>query len=322
MDSGNNQNLIEMQAASLDFGRGTGVFDLTFNLSAGTILGFIGPSGCGKTTTMRLLTGIYESTAGLVRVFGKNPVNFQDADKARIGYLPQHFILYQYLSAEENLHFMGGMYGMSLMERRARIDRLLDFLDLHAARKRLGRHLSGGMQRRLMLAGALLHNPELIFADEPTAGIDPILRSRIWQNFHQLRDDGHTLLVTTQYVGEAAFCDLVAVMCNGRLVTIDAPQALRRKAMGGDIIHLQAEADTGFLVMEYLDSLPQVKKVERVKDEQDGMYVFVEDTSKELPALLSILNEDLGTIPLIAEPYLPPFDEVFVRLIQPVQETG
>jgi ABC-2 type transport system ATP-binding protein len=276
----------------------------------------IGPSGCGKTTTIRLLNGIYGPTSGEVRVFGKDPLQFGQADKARIGYIPQQFILYPTLSAEENLHFLGGIYGMSPGERKAKIQPLLEFVELVDARKRLARKLSGGMQRRLMLAGALLHDPDFLIADEPTAGIDPILRARIWENFRELRNQGKTLLVTTQYVGEAAYCDQVAIMRKGRLVTVDTPRGLQRQAMGGEVIHLQVETEQLVACMRFLEDLPQVSKAERVESEADGIYVFVEDAGKELPNLLAILRDQRDVTPKVAEPYMPAFDEVFVRLIQ------
>jgi ABC-2 type transport system ATP-binding protein len=307
---------IVMDNASLDFGGGAGVFDLNLSLPQGSILGMIGPSGCGKTTTIRLLNGIFGPTSGEVRVFGKNPLGFTQADKARIGYIPQQFILYPTLSAEENMHFLGGIYGMSPKERKAKIQPLLEFVDLIEARKRLARKLSGGMQRRLMLAGALLHDPDFLIADEPTAGIDPILRARIWENFRELRNQGKTLLVTTQYVGEAAYCDRVAIMRKGRLVTVDTPKGLQRQAMDGEVIHLQVEQSQLAECMHFLEDLPQVFKSERVPGEADGMYIFVEDAGKELPSLLVLLRDQRGVTPKIAEPYLPAFDEVFVRLIQ------
>jgi ABC-2 type transport system ATP-binding protein len=308
--------MFRLDNASLDFGGGAGVFELNLSLSAGAILGMIGPSGCGKTTTVRLLNGIYASTSGEVRVFDKDPArSFNESDKTRIGYIPQQFILYSTLSAEENLHFMGGIYGMPPRERRARIKPLLEFIDMVDARNRLAGKLSGGMQRRLMLASALLHNPDFIIADEPTAGIDPILRARIWENFRSLRNQGKTLLVTTQYVGEAAYCDMVAVMRRGRLVTVDTPAGLRRQAMGGDVIHLQVEKSQVVMCQEFLEKLEQVSRVERVNNEEGGLFVYVENAGKELPTLLANLREQGEITPGKAEPYLPAFDEVFVRLI-------
>ena len=312
--------MFNMDNVSLDFGGGAGVFNLNLSLPHGAILGMIGPSGCGKTTTIRLLNGIYGPTSGEVRVFDKNPAKFLDVEKARIGYIPQHFILYPTLTAEENLHFMGGIYGMSTRERGEKIPTLLEFVDMFDARNRLASKLSGGMKRRLMLASSLLHDPDFIIADEPTAGIDPIMRARIWENFRALRDQGKTLLVATQYVGEAAYCDQVAVMRRGRLVTVDTPTGLRRQAMGGEVIHLQVEKGQVAKCEGILCKLPNVSRVERLPDETDGLFVYVQDAGKELPHLLIVLREQAVKTPKKAEPYLPAFDEVFVRLIHKAED--
>lgn len=312
----NSQPALMMEAASLDFGGGAGVFDLDFSLPGGSILGVIGPSGCGKTTTIRLLNGIFSPTSGEVRVFGKKPVEFDNQEKGRLGYIPQQFILYPNLSVEENLNFLGGIYGMPGDERKAKIQPLLDFVELSEARRRTARKLSGGMQRRLMLAGALLHEPDLLFADEPTAGIDPILRARIWENFRALRDQGKTLLVTTQYVGEAAYCDQVAVMRRGRLVAIDTPSGLRRRALGGELIYLQVEEAHVSNVVRLLNDLPEVKNLDLIQHDPGGLYVLVDEAGKMMPILLTVLKEKLGLSPRVAEPFTPSFDEVFVRLIR------
>jgi ABC-2 type transport system ATP-binding protein len=312
----NGKYIIELNDASLVFSNGKGVFNLNFQLKPGTILGLIGPSGSGKTTTIRLLTGIIQQTGGEVLVFNKNPSEFKDADKSRIGYIPQHFLMYQNLNVEENLNFMAGMYGLTPQENHDHMNFLLKFFELDSARRRLGRHLSGGMQRRLMLAGALLHKPDLIFADEPTAGIDPILREKTWEHFRKLRKEGATLIVTTQYVGEAAHCDIVAVMRKGKLFVSGTPKKLRKQAMGGEIIHLQIETDHVFQVMEFLDNLPKVKKVEQVEGKKDQLFLYTSNASKEIPNIINALRENLHITPKKVEPYLPPFDEVFVRLIK------
>jgi len=311
----------EMDQVCLDFGGGVGVFDLDFSVPQGTILGMIGPSGCGKTTTIRMLNGVLKPTSGEVRVFGKDPQNFDGSDKTRIGYIPQQFILYPNLSVQENMHFLGGIYGMSPGERKTRMQSLLEFVDLQDASKRLGRNLSGGMQRRLMLAGALFHDPYLLIADEPTAGIDPILRARIWENFRELRHQGKTLLVTTQYVGEAAYCDLVAVMRDGRLVTVDTPRGLQRMAMGGEVIHLQVEESQLVECINFLETLPQVSNVDIVIGDPGSIHVLVDDSAGEIPNLLALIKVQLDITPKIAEPYLPSFDEVFVRLIQKAEKS-
>jgi len=306
---------ISMSGASHDFGGGAGVFDIDLSLKSGSILGIIGPSGCGKTTMIRMINGILGTTSGEVSVFGKDPTKFKAEDKIRVGYIPQHFILYKNLNVLENMHFIGGIFGMQSEERREKIPPLLDFVDLTDARKRLARQLSGGMQRRLMLAGALLHTPDILIADEPTAGIDPILRARIWENFRELRDQGKTLLVTTQYVGEAAFCDQVAVMRQGRLLIVDTPVGLQHQAMGGEVIHLQVK-DEILDVLQFLEDQPEVQRVEMARGEFDGLFLYVENASESLAIILSKLKEERGVTPSIAEPYLPSFDEVFVKLIQ------
>jgi ABC-2 type transport system ATP-binding protein len=309
-----------MEKASHDFGGGAGVFDIDFSLKPGEILGIIGPSGCGKTTMIRMINGILNPTSGGVQVFGKAPKKFDEVDKMRVGYIPQHFILYPNLNVEENMHFIGGIFGMRKQERKEKLDSLLDFVDLSDARKRLAKKLSGGMQRRLMLAGALLHTPDILIADEPTAGIDPILRSRIWNNFRELRDEGKTLMVTTQYVGEAAFCDKVAVMRKGKLITIDTPRGLQQQAMGGEVVHIEVGMQEVKKAMVFLMGLSQVSKVEIMPGKTKDLFIFVDDASKAIPKLLSQLKESVDISPTIAEPYLPSFDEVFVKLIQNIEE--
>ncbi|NJM07175.1 ABC transporter ATP-binding protein [Candidatus Gracilibacteria bacterium] len=243
--------IANVEAATLDFGNGVGLFDINLQLPQGTILGMIGPSGCGKTTTVRLMTGRFPPNSGKVTVMGRDPTTFSAVERARMGYMPQLFVLYPELTVRENINFVASLYGVPY-QRKERMDELLNFVELYDARDRLARKLSGGMQRRLMLAAILFHNPELIFADEPTAGIDPILRDRFWEKFRSLRDEGRTLLVTTQYVGEAAYCDYVAVMRKGRLLHVETPENLRRKAFDGEIVTLDVDADRVGQVLDLL----------------------------------------------------------------------
>jgi ABC-2 type transport system ATP-binding protein len=199
-------------------------------VAPGTIVGLIGPSGCGKTTLIRTLTGVVRPDRGKVRMFGKDPWKFTGDDRRRFGYQPQKPVLFPNLSLWGNLSFVASMYGVPLRGRRRRLRDILDFVDLHGQRRTLFVKASGGMQRRVALAATLVHDPEIVFLDEPTAGVDPILRERFWERFRELRDEGRTLVVCTQLVSEAACCDQVAVMADGRLIAVDTPDGLRQRA--------------------------------------------------------------------------------------------
>src|SRR5919199_1961091 len=230
--------LVSMEGVSRRYGELVALDDVTLQVPRGTILGVIGPSGSGKTTLIRLLTGTLDPTEGTVTVLGQNPRKFTRHAREKLGYMPQHFVLYDELTASENLSFVASLFGLLWPGRGRRVNQMLKLVDLWDARGRRARQLSGGMQRRLELACALVHDPVLLFVDEPTAGLDPVLRQTIWTEFRRLRDVGRTLVVTTQYVGEAEYCDAVAVMAQGRMIALAAPDDLRRMALGGDVIEI------------------------------------------------------------------------------------
>jgi ABC-2 type transport system ATP-binding protein len=311
---------VELRDVTLRFSDEAGVEDLTLQVPAGTIFGLIGPSGSGKTTTVRLCTGVYRPQQGSIRVLGQRPGRANRRLREQIGYVPQLFTLYPNLTAWENLSFVASLYGLPYRGRRRVMSQLLDFVELGAAKHRLGRQLSGGMQRRLMLASALIHNPNLIFADEPTAGIDPVLRNKFWEHFRELRDQGRTLFVTTQYVGEVAGCDLVGVMREGRLVLVDTPDGLRQTALGGEIIRLVVEPEGVRLAAEVLIRHPAVNDVRRERGEPGTLFLTVEEAGEALPALIGLLGETPGVTVRVAEEYLPPFDDVLVSLLRQDEE--
>ena len=209
---------------------------LSFEVKRGTIFGVIGPSGCGKTTTIRMLLGVMRPTSGELRVLGREPHKFRRRDRERLGYMPQQFVLFPELSVSENMGFAASIYGMSFFGRGNRIRRTLELVELWDARSRPAGQLSGGMQRRLELAATLIHDPDVLFLDEPTAGIDPVLRSKFWDHFRALRDEGRTIIVTTQYVTEAEYCDEILVLREGQKVAIGTPDAVRQMAMGGEVV--------------------------------------------------------------------------------------
>lgn len=309
---------IQARGLSKQFGDDFAVRDLNFDVPSGSIFGLIGPSGSGKTTTIRLLTGVYAPTSGEVHVLGMNPKRFNAAARERIGYMPQLFVLYPDLSVWENMNFTASLYGISLFRRKAVLNSLLDLVDLGPHKNKLARQISGGMQRRLTLAATMLHDPQLIFFDEPTAGIDPILRSRIWDRFKELREAGRTLLVTTQYVGEAAYCDYIGVLARGHMLFVDTPTGLRHRAFGGEVIDVHTEQ-----LMHYQD-LFDLRKLAFVKKEieslpENGLRITVEDAGTATPELLEWFQSRNIPVTSVSE-FLPPFDDVFVMLVEAAGE--
>jgi ABC-2 type transport system ATP-binding protein len=311
--------IIRAQELAKKFGADVAVRDVSLEVPRGQIFGFIGPSGSGKTTTIRMLTGYYAPTSGNVSVFGYPPTHFTREQRARIGYMPQLFVFYPHLSIWENLNFAASIYGMPL-RRKERMQEVLDFVELFEHRKKLGRNISGGMQRRLSLAATLVHEPQLIFLDEPTASIDPVLRQKFWEHFRALRDEGHTLFITTQYVSEAAYCDLVGIINHGMLLTVDTPEGLRRRAYGGDVVEMETAEPLEYEHQSRLRDLPFVHgRVFRQTD--GGLRLVVDEASTAIPKLMSWCQENRCEVESLEE-YQPPYEEVFVQIIQAEEERG
>jgi ABC-2 type transport system ATP-binding protein len=283
---------------------------LTFDVPTGTILGVIGPSGSGKTTTIRMLAGSLARTSGECLVLGEDPMHHRRRTRGQIAYMPQLFSLYEDLSARENVGFVSALYGIGPFRRAGLIRRALEIVDLWDERDKLARDLSGGMQRRLELACALVHSPSVLFVDEPTAGIDPLLRQAIWGELRRLRDDGRTLLVTTQYVAEAEYCDRVALIHEGQLVALDEPSALRRLVFGGDVLDvITARA----VDPEMLAAVPGLINVRQ--PEARRLVVVTHDASVATPQIIEELRRQRVDVAKIEE-YQPSFDEVFTALVE------
>jgi ABC-2 type transport system ATP-binding protein len=294
------------------FDEGVGVRDIDLEVAPGTIFGFIGPSGSGKTTTIRLLTGVIAPDSGEITVFDKSPAQFSQTDRARLGYMPQLSVLYPHLTIWENMVFAASLFGVGRAGRKERIMEELSAVELDEARSRKLRKASGGMQRRVALAATLVHDPEILFLDEPTAGIDPILRKRIWERLAALRDEGRTLFITTQYVGEAAYCDRVGVLAEGRLIAIDTPEGLRRQAFGGELLDVIFTTPLSADLRDQLRQVSEAAQVQRIGP--SAVRLVVSDAGEVSPRVTewaSSTNVEIESI----EPYLPPFDDVFVELV-------
>jgi ABC-2 type transport system ATP-binding protein len=301
---------VVMEHVSKRLGKREALHDLSLTVRAGELLALVGPSGSGKTTTVRLMCNLYWPTSGTVRVLGHDYRQWPPGLRERIGYMPQTFALYPRLTVEENLRYVAGLYGLSPQQRNERIAVLLDLMELADARSTLAAHLSGGMRRRVALISALLHSPDLIFVDEPTAGLDPALRVRLWQHFKLLREQGCSLVVSTQYIDEADYCDRVAVLRAGHLLALDTPEALRRQAFGGDVLELRS-SDLTARSARALHRLPGVHEVEELG--LDTLRVVVEVARLAIPQLITELAKYGVAVESVSE-RRPSFDEVFLRL--------
>jgi ABC-2 type transport system ATP-binding protein len=302
--------VVDVHDILMTFGDVTALAGLSLDVRPGTILGVIGPSGAGKTTLVRLLTGAIKPGRGRIRVFGEDPRKFRRQTRERIGYMPQLFTLYRDLTAGENVDFVASLYGLLWWRRRRRVREVLGLVELWDARKRRASQLSGGMQRRLELACALVHEPALLFLDEPTGGIDPILRGRIWEELHRLRDAGRTLIVTTQYVTEAEECDSVALVAEGRLIAHDAPDDLRRGAVGGDLIDIEMAGDVDLAAFESIKVIKGLRQLDR-----RTVRATVDDGATATPAIVDAITSAGGEVRATSTAQ-PSFDEVFAILVE------
>jgi ABC-2 type transport system ATP-binding protein len=289
------------------FGDETAVQDVSFEVPRASIFGFIGPSGSGKTTTVRMLTGVYTPTSGQVLVLGCNPAKYSQNERARLGYMPQLFVLYPNLTVWENLNFAASLYGMSLFRGRL-LKEALTFVELYEHRSKLARNISGGMLRRLSLASTLVHDPQLLFLDEPTAGIDPVLRHKFWDHFRELKNQGRTIFITTQYVSEADNCDLVGVQ-------VDTPQGIRHHAYGGDIVDFRTTLAFDLQSEAMLRSLPFVR-AKTVRTGANSMRIIVDQTGTAIPGLMAWAQQQNIAVEAVDE-NMPTFEDVFVELVRP-----
>ena len=284
--------------------------DLDLTIPSGSVVGVIGPSGSGKTTTIRMITGSLGPTSGEVEVLGESPSSFRRPTRERIGYMPQQFSLSPDLTVGENVDFAAAVYGLVLWRRWRRKREVLELVDLWSVRSRRAGQLSGGMKRRLELAAALVHEPDLLILDEPTAGIDPILRRTVWDEIHRLRDGGVTSIVTTQYVTEAEECNAVALISGGRLIAFGGPEDLRRDALGGDVVEVTMAGAYDSAAFARTEGVRGVR--------QTGAQTFelvVDDAATATAEAVQTMSTEAGQVQAVRE-IRPSFEDVFAHLVE------
>ncbi len=240
---------IEVENLVKRFGAFTAVDGISFSIPKGFIFGFLGPNGSGKSTTIRMLCGVLKPTSGAARIMGLDVVKHTEAVRHSLGYMSQRFSLYEDLTVEENLDFYAGVYGLPKDVRDRRKRDLVAMANLEGKERKLAGTLSGGWKQRLALGCALIHKPELLILDEPTAGVDPVSRRVFWEIIHALARQGITILVTTHYMDEAESCDTVSFILDGRIVDHDTPARLIAAQAGArnleDVFIRRVEQVTG-----------------------------------------------------------------------------
>lgn len=257
--------VISAQNLTRKFGGFTAVDHVSFDVQPGEIVGYLGPNGCGKTTTIRMLLGLLKPTEGRATVLGYDAFTQSSQVRAGAGYMSQKFAIYDDLTVWENLEFYGGVYGI---KNTARLVETLESVGLGDTRNALTRELSAGWRQRLALAIAIVHQPKLLFLDEPTSGVDPNARRAFWDLIYDLAAGGVTILVTTHYMDEAEYCHRVGMMRDGKLLAMDTPLALKEHFVRGDVWELAAAP-----LLDALSALESTEGVERAALAGDRLRV-------------------------------------------------
>jgi ABC-2 type transport system ATP-binding protein len=313
--------IIEVHDLTKRFGAFTAVDRVSFQVTRGEIFGYLGANGAGKTTTIRMLCGLLDASDGQAQVAGVDVRRHPARVKRAIGYMSQKFSLYQDLTVVENLRFFSGVYGLTGRHRRARIDAALELADLRDERERLTRTLPGGVRQRLALASALLHEPPVLYLDEPTAGVDPEARRGFWRVIRQLAATGTTLFVTTHHLDEAEYCGRVGLMVDGRLVALDTPAGLKDTHVPGTI-----HAVSGPTARQVADALAGEADVRAVKPFGLTTHVRVADALADPARFAALLATKGVTGPAGAAPHLEPavatLEDVFLELVERESRNG
>jgi ABC-2 type transport system ATP-binding protein len=309
--AGNNHTEIIIQTDKLrrEFGKTVAVNDLDMTIYQGEIFGLVGPDGAGKTTTLRLLAAIMDPTAGTATVDGFDTRRDSEAIKGRIGYMAQIFSLYADLSVIENLNFFADVFGVPQSVRKERIERLLEFARLTEFRKRRAGKLSGGMQKKLGLACTLIHEPSILYLDEPTTGVDPVSRREFWDILTSLHVRGVTIVVSTPYMDEAERCSRVGLMYEGKLIECDTPEAIRQRVPGQVIQFLPGDRLRARAVLR------EVPEIHEVQSFGEMLNVFVDDVESGERVIRKALGEAGISIDAVRH-VEPRMEEAFVSLIR------
>ena len=301
---------VQVQNLVKRFGDFVAVDNVSLEVPRGDIFGFLGPNGAGKSTTIRILCGLLAPTSGRAIVNGYDVAKQPEEVRQSIGYMSQKFSLYNDLSVEENIEFFGGVYGVEGRKIEERRDYVLEMAGLTDRRKAKTVTLPGGLKQRLALGCAILHEPPILFLDEPTSGVDPIARGNFWELIYQLSAAGHTIFVTTHYMDEAEYCHRIALMYDGRTIALGSPAELKRSLGEGHLLNLESS--------DLLESLTLLYGGDNILDVAvfgGGLHIKVDDAERAIAWIRKTLERAAIHVSVL-ERITPSMEYVFVSLIE------
>jgi drug efflux transport system ATP-binding protein len=301
---------IAVQHLTRRFGDFLAVNDVSFDVREGEIFGFLGANGAGKSTTIRMLCGLLRPTSGTATVGGVDVSKDPEAVKLRIGYMSQRFSLYEALTVDQNIRFFGGVYGLEGTRYAERRTFALEMAGLKGRENALTRDLAGGWRQRLALGCAILHEPPIVFLDEPTGGVDPISRRQFWRLIDHLSQQGTTVLVTTHYLDEAEHCHRIAMMNAGRLAALGTTAEIKQVFKGRSIVEVQA--DNAVQAMRALDAMAGVQKTSLFGT---AVHAVIRDPALTPAALVERLRTS-GVATARAEQVEPSLEDVFLDVVE------
>ena len=301
---------IEVMALTKKFGDFTAVDEVSFEVERGRIFGFLGANGAGKSTTIRMLCGLLDPTSGTASVGGFDIQRQPDGVKRAIGYMSQKFSLYEDLTVAENVRFFGGVYGLSKRAVDSRLPWILAMAGLNGRERSLTRTLSLGWKQRLALGCAVIHEPRIVFLDEPTGGVDPASRRRFWELINELSENGVTVFVTTHYMDEAEYCNDIRLIHAGRIVAGGSPQELKTKYIRNPILEVSSDR-----IVDALEILQKEPWVLETSIFGTSLHISVEDEEEGRRLARECLGRE-GITLLRVERIMPSLEDVFIHKIE------
>ncbi len=304
------ESAIEVRDLTRTFGKFTAVDHINFTVNRGEIFGFLGANGAGKSTTIRMLCGLLQPSSGTAIVDGYDIKSQTEQVKQSIGYMSQRFSLYDDLTVEQNIRFYGGVYGLKNSHLQERLEWVLKMADLQGREESLTRTLSGGWKQRLALGCAILHQPRVVFLDEPTGGVDPISRRNFWELINQLSSEGITVLVTTHFLDEAEYCNNIILINAGRLIAAGSPGALKTRYITSPILEVRCDN-----VVEGLEAIRMQPWALETSVFGTSLHVMVKDEEGGRSQINEVFHANGMSVSSI-ERIVPSLEDVFLYLLE------